>query len=257
MHKETEAGQSSLFGEATEAGDFTPALAAAEPWSDASIRDREKAVLGFYLSSHPLEDDYLEYRAFVDYQLEDLEGLRDGSRLIVGGVISEKPKINTSRNNKLYARVTIEDFTGTVEIIIFADCLDRKKNLLQEGNSILVTGILSTREGEKPSIKANDIFLLKTAYQEIPCRLHLNIGTDDIDNGRIEELDELFRANQVRSEMIFHFREGGIELTSRSRKFAVAPSADLLRKLGEKFGESCYDIEIDRGLTNGYRNNRH
>ena len=257
VHKETEAGQSSLFGEATEAGDFTPALAAAEPWSDASIRDREKAVLGFYLSSHPLEDDYLEYRAFVDYQLEDLEGLRDGSRLIVGGVISEKPKINTSRNNKLYARVTIEDFTGTVEIIIFADCLDRKKNLLQEGNSILVTGILSTREGEKPSIKANDIFLLKTAYQEIPCRLHLNIGVDDIDNGRIEELDELFRANQGRSEMIFHFREGGIELTSRSRKFAVAPSADLLRKLGEKFGESCYDIEIDRGLTNGYRNNRH
>lgn len=257
VHQETESGQSSLFGEAAEVGDFTPTLAAAEPWSDASIRDREKAVLGFYLSSHPLEDNYIEYKAFIDYQLEDLEGLRDGSRLIVGGVISEKPKINTSRNNKLYARVTIEDFTGTVEIIIFADCLDRKKNLLQEGNSILVTGILSTREGEKPSIKANDIFLLKTAYQEIPCRLHLNIGADDIDNGRIEELDELFRANQGRSEIIFHFREGGIELTSRSRKFAVAPSADLLRKLGERFGESCYDIEIDRGLTNGYRNNRH
>ena len=257
IHKETEAGQSSLFGEATEAANLNPALATAEPWSDTRIRDMEKAVLGFYLSSHPLEDTYVEYKAFVDCQLEDIEELRDGSRLIVGGVICEKPRINTSRNNKLYARVTIEDFTGSIEIIIFADCLDKRKSLLQEGNGILVAGILSTREGEKPSIKANDIFLLKTAYKEIPCRLHLNIGAGDIGNGQIEGLDELFRQNKGRSEVIFHFRDGGVELISRSRKFAVAPNAELLRKLGERFGESCYDVEVDRGLTNGYRNNRH
>ncbi len=255
VQKEVQSGQEQLFGMDDSIGMMAPDLKETKPWSDAKTRNMEKDVLGFYLSSHPLEDDYTDYLAFVDNKLEDLVDLKDGKSVLVGGVISEKPRISTSRNNKLYAFLKIEDLTDTAEVIVFSDCLEKRKALLEEGNNILVTGVLSTREGEKPKVKANDLFLIKTAYQEIPCKLFMKLNESELDDGKIDYLAELFEKNPGKSEVIIRLRSDNNSLTIRSKKFKVQPSPAILRELVKAFGEDSIDLKVQQGFANN-RNNK-
>ena len=252
VQREVQSGQSLLFGQDDTISMMTPSLKEQTPWNDTKTRNMEKEVLGFYLSSHPLEDDYLEYRAFVDTKLEDLGRLKDGINVLVGGVISEKPKFNMSRNDKLYARVQIEDFTDSTEVIMFSDCLDKKKSLLEEGNSILVAGILNTREGEKPKIKANDIYLLKEAYKEIPCSLYLYLDESKLDDNQIDDIDKILRDNSGKSPVFICLKDGESIMVSRSRKFKVEPSPVLLNELVRRFGENSIMLKPKNNHAKSY-----
>ena len=248
--KEAESGQSSLFGEADHAEIMKPNLGECEAWSDKQTRDMEKKVLGFYLSSHPLEDNRLEYNVYIKTRLEDLPDLKDESTVFVGGVINEF-KINTSRNNKQYAFVTIEDFSDTAEVLIFADVLEKRKLLLEEGNNVFIAGILSTREGEKPKIKANDIFLMKTAHREVPGKLHIFIKESNLAEEKVDGLDNLFAKHKGKSELIFHLRGEQAELQFKSGKFKIQCRPELLGELARRYGENSIKCEIEKGFANG------
>jgi len=255
VQREAQSGQEQLFGTDDTAGMMTPDLKNTEPWGDTKTRNMEKDVLGFYLSSHPLEDDYTDYLAFVDNKLEDLVDLKDGKSVLVGGVISEKPKINTSRNNKLYAFLKIEDLTDSAEVVVFSPCIEKRKALLEEGNNILVAGVLSTREGEKPKVKANDLFLIKTAYREIPCKLFIRLKESDLDDSKIDYITKLFEKNPGKSEVIIRLRSDNNSLTIRSKKFRVQPSPVFLKELIDKFGDGSFDLKVQQGFANS-RNNK-
>ena len=250
VQREAQSGQSSLFGEASTEEIMKPVLQPTSPWTDAETRDFEKKVLGFYLSSHPLEDNKLIYQAFAEYKLEELNDLKDGSAVFVGGVISEI-KVNISKNNKQYAFATIEDFTDSAELLIFSECLDRRKGILQEGTSIFALGTLSTKEGEKPKIMADDIFLMQSATGEIPGRLHVVVNEIELEDNGLNDLDNLLGKNTGPSELVFHFRADNAELISKSTKFAVTPSKSLLEGLKKRFGENNIKFEVQKSLANG------
>lgn len=250
--KEALSGQSSLFDQDGSSILMKPKLKDVPPWSNTDTRNMEKEVLGFYLSSHPLEDNYIEYISFADTKLEELENLPDGKRVMVGGII-QNFKINTSRNNKLFAIVEIEDLDDTAEVIVFSDCLDKKRKLIKNGNKVLVSGIISTREGEKPKIKANDINLLETAYKTIPCDLHLYVNEAYLDDDKITFIGQLFDKNPGKSGVLFHFQDNGTELISRSKKFKVKASPALLSELALKFGENNIKLSARTGYSKGAR----
>jgi DNA polymerase-3 subunit alpha len=244
VQKEARSGQSLLFGQTpSSASTFKPRLKEIAPWNDTQKRDMEKKVLGFYLSSHPLEDNYVEYAAFVDTGLDSLAELADGKRVTVGGII-QSVKLNISRNNKPFAIITIEDFNEISEIIIFSDCLEKRKKVVVEGAKILVLGTVSTREGERPKIKGNDVIPLETAYLELPCSLHLFVDEPALSDQHLMGLDEIFGANKGNSEVFFHFRNNGAELVTRSRKFMVQASPALLRDLAARFGEDKIKLQL-------------
>ncbi|MCP4583310.1 MAG: DNA polymerase III subunit alpha [candidate division Zixibacteria bacterium] len=250
VQKEAQSGQSSLFGEVAQAEIMKPNLEECKPWSDTETRETEKKVLGFYLSSHPLEDNRLEYNTYINIKLEELIDLKDDSNLIVGGVINEC-KIKISQKNKQYAFITIEDFTDFIEVLVFSDVIEKRKLLLEEGNNIFVAGVLSTKEGEKPKIIANDIFLMKTAHLEIPGKFHIFLSESSLEDDKINDLDKILIQHSGKSEIIFHFRDDQSELQSMSGKYKIQPSPELLDTLAQRFGENCFKYEIAKGFANG------
>ena len=257
VQKEMQSGQSLLFGRENTVNMMTPKLKETEQWSDTKTRNIEKDILGFYLSSHPLEDDYLVYQAFVDNKLEDLAELKDGKTVLVGGVICEKPKFNTSRNNKQFAIIKVEDLTDAVEVIAFSDCIDKKKKLMQEGSNVLVAGVISTREGEQPKIKANDLFLIKEAYKEIPCSLSIDIDEASLKTGKVDDLAVLFEKSPGKSEVLIRCQSGGSRLTIRSKKYKVQSSPSLFKQLAERFGKNNIKLNIKNGFINGKKKGRY
>ena len=125
-----------------------------------------KSLTGLYLSGHPM-DEYREAARkakaapmgaiLTDFAKEGgPETYRDDQRITLAGIVSAA-KTKTTKNNSLMAYVTLEDDTGTMELLVFARTLDRCGAYLKEGAALCVEGRLSVRDEKSPQLLADTI----------------------------------------------------------------------------------------------------
>ncbi len=139
-----------------------------EEYSEKELLSMEKEMLGIYLSGHPLEKlkkDILEKTNIDSLKMKNMmeeneeakpSEYKDGQIVKYAGIITSIKKKFT-KNNKIMEFVTIEDLYGGAEIIVFENCYMQSQDKLMEENIVLVTGRLSIREEEMPSIVAMNI----------------------------------------------------------------------------------------------------
>ncbi|MFL0196057.1 DNA polymerase III subunit alpha [Clostridium sp. WILCCON 0269] len=124
----------------------------------------EKEMTGLYLSGHPLDEYEKTLRLQTDTKISDIitrETLeesfieeirvRDGDKVIVGGILSEVSK-KITKNNDMMAFSRLEDLYGIMEIIIFSKVFQKFKNLIQDDSMVLIKGRISIREEEQPKL---------------------------------------------------------------------------------------------------------
>lgn len=143
----------------------------------------EKEMLGIYISGHPLNEFENEYNRmvnltsahimeFMDEDSVDNKLIFDGSKVIIGGIILRKQN-KITKNNNLMCFLTLEDFYGEIEVIVFPKILEKYKNLISEDNMVLVGGRLSFNEDEEPKLIAEKFTELN---KECKGTLYLKIG---------------------------------------------------------------------------------
>ena len=126
----------------------------------------EKETTGLYLSGHPM-DEYREavkrVRAvpigavMADFAREDgPETYRDEQRLTLAGVVSAS-KTKTTKNNTLMAYVTLEDDTGSMELLVFARVLGECGSYLKEGMAVAASGRISVRDEKEPQMLVDSV----------------------------------------------------------------------------------------------------
>ena len=138
-------------------------------FSEKEILSMEKEIVGVYLSGHPLSEyeKVLEkYATANTLEISEIKeeneetDLRDGSRVVLGGIIIKKQN-KITKNNNMMAFITLEDFYGTVEGIVFHKIYDRYKDILYEDNIVLAEGTIDASEEEAPKLMINKITELK------------------------------------------------------------------------------------------------
>ncbi|MGI9078518.1 MAG: DNA polymerase III subunit alpha [Gemmatimonadaceae bacterium] len=121
---ERETGQVSLFGDDLNSTGHVPSLNAALPvtpaWSDVQRLAREKEILGFYISGHPLEPFRTEVELFGTHTVSQLGGWSD-QPIVLGVVVTGIKKQTSKRTGAEFARLTVEDFTGSCEVTVFPE----------------------------------------------------------------------------------------------------------------------------------------
>ena len=234
IQKEKETRQSTLFGDRDEIGEAKPKYPESKPWSQMELLAREKESLGYWLSGHPLDPVKELYDAYVDTPLSDLEITPEGKKVIVGGVLTQA-KIQTSRRGNQFALLGIEDFSGSGEVIIFSDIVEKRRMMLIEGNIVVVFGTASTREGEKTKIRGDDMTLLELAAREFPISINIRLQ-NDLAEGLPEKLQSEFEKNSGKSDIIFHYRQNGAQVIFKSKKYRVEPSIKLIERLKDIVG---------------------
>ena len=155
------AGQISLF-------DDDSVLPSAEesypPLEDFTARERlamEKEYTGIYLTGHPL-DDYKEQLSALsfstaslpeaeDENAESLYAALDGKRVEMGGIIASK-NAKATKAGQLMGIYTIEDLYGSVEALAFPKTFEKLGSSLNEGDTVIVSGRLSSRDGKSPNL---------------------------------------------------------------------------------------------------------
>lgn len=113
----------------------------------------EKEVLGVYVSGHPLQEYEGIWKRHItnrvsDFLLDDETGtvrVQDGAQATVGGMIADK-KIKYTKNNKVMAFLTLEDLTGSMEVIMFPKDYEAAQDRLQEDAKVFITGRVTLEE---------------------------------------------------------------------------------------------------------------
>ena len=136
-----------------------------------SLQDRlnyEKAVLGLYVSGHPLEEDAELLRRNITVQLtefnvdEETEEARvlDGSIVTVGGLVGKKT-VRSTKNGKTMMILELEDLTDTIEVLCFPRETELYRQLIGEGSRIFVKGRVSIGDDTKGKLICQSILTLR------------------------------------------------------------------------------------------------
>jgi DNA polymerase III subunit alpha len=149
LQKDRLTGQVSLFGDlelAPAAGKRNGRTAEFTPWSLSEKLAYEKELLGFYVTGHPLD----AYRDLIEggkyTAITDLANLEDREQVKVAGTISSLEKKFTRKDGKPFAVMTLEDFTGTSEVLVWADVFARFGKELEAGKIVAVSAKLERRD---------------------------------------------------------------------------------------------------------------
>ena len=168
--KRAYSGQVSMFdlGESKEETEkHKYILKVSEEYTEKELLSMEKEMLGIYLSGHPLEKLKNEILNQTNINTMKMKGLmeevnearleyKDGQIVKYAGIVTTVKKKFTKKNT-IMAFVTIEDLYGQAEIIAFENVYLSAQDKLMEENIVLVTGRLSIREEEAPTIIAMSI----------------------------------------------------------------------------------------------------
>ena len=237
-------GQTSLFGADIGVGSTTqPRLLDIPKWTTSEILSREKEMLGFYVSGHPLAKYEGELKLFTTKDSETLQLTRDGEEVVIGGVIT-KIKFNLDKKGKRMAFATIEDFIGVTEVVIFSDSLEKAKEVIQSDSVIVVRGRSSTKEGERAKVVAFDVAGLDGIYRDKKLILHVLLDTGHSNRDFIVNLKDMLSSQPGETGVILHVRSNGKELKARLKNISIKLSKDLLERLKKAVGEQM--VYLDR-----------
>lgn len=155
---EKKGGQPSLFQGGEEEKLDHKTLQSFEEWSFFERLQKEHEAVGFYLSTHPLEnyqDILKKMKVTFASALKSLKGENDGKLHKFVGVVSGIQK-KISKNGNPFAFLVLSDATGLLEVTLFSELLGRSKDLLKEGNIVCVSALLRG-EGEVIRLTAQSI----------------------------------------------------------------------------------------------------
>ena len=147
LQQEKEVGQASLFGEGPGAVTRPSSATQADipAWTEQERLAREKEVLGFFISGHPLERYRAEVEVFGSRTTATL-GEWSEHQVTLAAVITQVKRQISKKTGKEYARLVLEDFHGTAEAIIFPDAWAKLNQVVKEELAVLLTGGYSARD---------------------------------------------------------------------------------------------------------------
>ncbi len=150
-----------------------PELPNVAPWDIKEKLSKERNVLGFYLTGHPLNDYIIEYNSFAASGLGESEDFEDGSNVYVCGVVTQvKTKIDKSNKNMAFFK--LDDFSGSCECLAFSKVYEVYSKNLEEENCVLVLGKVEAA-GDSIKLHADEIYSLNEARLKLTKRVILYI----------------------------------------------------------------------------------
>ena len=205
-------------------------------WSEMEILSKEKEMLGFYVSGHPLLKYKDEIKTFATLELGDVEGKKSGTYRVGGIIASIKKKID--KKGRQMAFVTIEDFSGKAECIIFSDAYKKYSDILIEEAMIMVDGKVEINETSVKIIVEN-IMKIEEVKEKFAKKIFIKIDMDEVSNDTLLELKNVLSLSKGSCSCYFNvtgkeYREKVFHLNN----YNINPTNDLITNISSLVGRN-------------------
>jgi len=243
VHEHSGRGQSSLFETSMAKIQPRPNLPAVEPWKESEVLAREKAVLGFYLSGHPLEKFRDEIEAFASVQLGSPSSVKPNSTVRACGIVASLKRKVDKRGNMM-AFVTLEDFTGKGDCIVFSDAYQKFGKLLTPESMVMVVGRGETT-GDMLKILVNEVIPLENVRARFTKSVSILVNLDSVSEETILELRKIMERHRGKCTCYFNVAGGGLDKKSLylSRTLTVEPSSLFIGLIKQLLGPSSVRLQ--------------
>ena len=239
IQQDKQNAQQSLFGMVGDGGGGNvppPRVPATEDWNNLTILNKEREVIGLYLSSHPLDRFGFIIKRMCQADLstlQDLAPLKGNEISIAGIVMSVSPF--TTKDGRRYARFVLEDYNTSHEFTLSTRDYERMGMLVEQNNFLFIRGRVQPRPYREPEELEFRILSIQ----------HLADVTESIDSIRIEldinEVSPMFtqmiieKAENNKGKATLSFtivdRSSNVKIKLSSKKYRVEPTTEFMEFL--------------------------
>ena len=180
-------------------------------WSDIERLNKERDLVGIYLSAHPLDEYLMILNNFCNtkcQEMSDVQSLTGREDVVLGGIVTAV-RSKFTKNGKPCGFVTIEDFDGSGELALFGEDWGRWNGMFTEGAAIFVTAKLQQRfrDSNQKELKIQNVEFLQTVKDHKIDRITISLTTDLLDDQIVAELGELIDECPGKTKLFFQLRD--------------------------------------------------
>ncbi|HYS98356.1 MAG TPA: OB-fold nucleic acid binding domain-containing protein, partial [Candidatus Dormibacteraeota bacterium] len=267
--RDRESGQTSLLemvgSPDVEIEDYGLTIDVAPMAGDEKLR-LEKELLGLYLSDHPLRRISAELAKLADAQAVEVTSALQDTEVRVAGLVREVRRVVT-RKGQIMAYATLEDLTGTVDIVLFPRVFEQTRLLFEPDKVVVVQGKVDARAGStrasgavvspvEPEIEAEvetasvvaDMAWLWDDPDCVPVSrrqlVHVRIPNDDA--GLADRLEAVLARHPGTDEVVLHVVVGSREVVVNADRYHVLAGPALAAEIDELVGQAATRLETVR-----------
>ena len=198
----------SLFGTfADEVKIAEPPLPKIDNWSRKEQLSREREVLGFYVTDHPLKKYETDFKSFATIHLGESEKLEEQDMVYACGVITEvKKKIDKS--NRTMAFFTLDDFSGSCECLMFGKIFDKCGHYIKEEECVYIIGKPES-SGDAIKLHIEDVIPLDIFREKNIQSVNISMEKERHDIEKIPALKKILLSNAGKIPVYLHLIENG------------------------------------------------
>ena len=237
-----ESGQGGFFfGGAGEPAHVEFEMRDAAPWSEEERLSSEYAMLGFYVSGHPLEKYASRLAEMKSVCLSEIEGMRNGKEITVAAlIVGTRPM--RSKKGARWAICTIQDMTGIQELLAFPEAFGKLENVLKPRVPLLLKVRVQVEEaGTRLSLQeARSMEGMGEKVAVAPVRIRMNL--ENMAGDLVDRLQDIFVTFPGRNPVVFDIvrPDGTIAEMATDRRVKV--SAELLTAIRDACGPQSIDM---------------
>jgi len=277
--RDRESGQTSLLemvgSEEVTADDYGLTIDVAPMAGEEKLR-LEKELLGLYLSDHPLRRISAELAKLSDTQAVEVTSALQDTEVRVAGLVREVRRVVT-RKGQIMAYATLEDLTGSVDIVLFPRVFEQARLLFEPDKVVVVQGKVDARAGSTrasgaasspvdPEIEvevetASVVADMAWLWDDPDCApvsrrqlVHVRIPSSDA--GLAEQLESVLARHPGTDEVVLHVVVGSREVVVNADRYHVLAGPALAAEIDQLVGEAATRLETVRPKAQSNGNGR-
>jgi len=245
-------GQVSIFGDILGGASSKPSHTVTLPniaqWTESERLAHEKAILGFYTSGHPLEPFRAECELFASHQISDL-GRWTSEPMTLGCVVTSIKRQTSKKTGAEFARLTIEDFTGSAEVLVFPEAWSVMNDQIKADVPVLLKGGYSRRDegADNPTFIVESVTRLaeKRTNGQVAVAIQLVAGNGGGDPGVMTDVRSVVQSYPGTAPLEIRWSDGnGTRARWRSKSLTLAADSAAIKELRSLLGEDRVKIVL-------------
>jgi DNA polymerase-3 subunit alpha len=230
-------GQSILFGGSTDNSlhsDMDSVLPIVEAWSQSELSKREKASVGFFLSTHPLDEFQTVLGDLKILNIADREGINVGDRMLLAGIISGLQVRHSKKGNR-FCIFRLEDQSAGVKCLAWSESYAKHAELLKDDEIIIVEGKVEASDGTEITVIMEEAKRLADAVPQKARHLLISLPLEEYNESYLDALLTLLSREKGKCEVFLSLElEKALNVRVYSQPLRIQGSKNLENELQTK-----------------------
>ncbi|HTM67089.1 MAG TPA: OB-fold nucleic acid binding domain-containing protein, partial [Flavipsychrobacter sp.] len=223
----------SLFGEMSMPDVKPPVIPLCEPWTLPELLDREKEVIGIYLSAHPMDGFRFEMDHYNFLPVAELESNK-GRVVRIAGFVTDAAHMTTKKGSK-FGKLLLNDYSGHQEIVFWQDNYVQYNNFIDNGQTLMVQGVYGEHK-YRPGVmefQIQNIMLLDNVRKALTKRIYIRLPLQHVDTVLIQFFTENVKSNPGNTDFVIQVVDETTQLITKlkSSQAKLGLNDDLIQFL--------------------------